>query len=151
MEGNQEMSKVFEHILVPYNGTSGSNKSFRKAISIASLTSARVTILTCLEERPSFGFFKTKTSKQEFEKEKKSVERQQKILEEFASNHNVTCKSKIVKNGFASTGIIEFAKKNDVDLVIMTKTKISSRYEKMHYQSTIENVLRNAVCPTLVL
>lgn len=145
------MSNVFEHILVPYNGTSGSNKSFRKAVSIASLTSAKVTILTCLEERPSFGFFKTKTSKQEFEKEQKSVEKQQKILEKFASDHGVTCKSKIVKDGFASKSIIEFAKKHDVDLVIMTKTKISLRYEKMHYQSTIENVLRNAVCPTLVL
>ena len=136
------MSVVFEHILVPYNGTSGSDKSFRKAISIASLANSKVTILTCLEERHSFGFFKTKTSKQEFEKEKKVVEKQQKILEKFASEHGIACKSE---------GIIEFAKKQDVDLIIMAKTKISSRYEKMHYQSTIENVLRNAVCPTLVL
>ena len=145
------MSTVFEHILVPYNGTSGSNKSFRKAVSLAALTDAKVTILTCLEERPTFGFFKTKTSKQEFEKEKKGIEKQQKILEKFASDHGITCKSKIVKSGFASEGIIEFAKKQNVDLIIMAKTKISSRYEKMHYQSTIENVLRNAVCPTLVL
>ena len=145
------MSTVFEHILVPYNGTGGSNKSFRKAVSLAALTDAKVTILTCLEERPTFGFFKTKTSKQEFEKERKVVEKQQKILEEFASGHGITCKSKIVKSGFASEGIIEFAKKHNVDLIIIAKTKISFRYEKMHYQSTIENVLRNAVCPTLVL
>ena len=145
------MSKIFEHILVPYNGTGGSNKSFRKAVSLASAINAKVTVLTCLEERASFGFFKTKTSKQEFEKEKKSAENQHKILEKFASTHGVICESKIVKNGFASTSILEFAKKHKVDLVIMTKTKISSNYEKMHYQSTIENVLRNAVCPTLVL
>ena len=145
------MSTVFEHILVPYNGTSGSDKSFRKAISIASLANSKVTILTCLEERHSFGFFKTKTSKQEFEKEKEVVEKQQKILEKFASDHGIACKSKIVKSGFASEGIIEFAKKQNVDLIIMAKTKISSRYEKMHYQSTIENVLRNAVSPILVL
>ena len=145
------MSTVFEHILVPYNGTSGSNKSFRKAISIASLANSKVTVLTCLEERHSFGFFKTKTSKQEFERERKSVEKQQKILEKFASDHKITCKSKIVKSGFASQGIIEFAKNHNVDLIIMAKTKISSRYEKMHYQSTIENVLRNAVSPILVL
>ena len=145
------MTKVFEHILVPYNGTGGSNKSFRKAVSLASLIDAKVTVLTCLEERPSFGFFKTKTSKQEFEKEQKSAEKQHGILEKFAATKGVTCKSKIVKNGFASKSILEFAKKYDVDLVIMTKTKISSNYERMHYQSTIENVLRNAVCPTLVL
>ena len=145
------MTRVFEHILVPYNGTGGSNKSFRKAVSLAALTDAKVTILTCLEERPTFGFFKTKTSKQEFEKEQRSVEKQHRVLEKFASNYRVICKSKIVKDGFASKSILEFAKKHHVDLVIMTKTKISSSYEKRHYQSTIENVLRNAVCPTLVL
>ena len=30
------MAKTFEHILVPYNGTTGSEKAFRKAISLAS-------------------------------------------------------------------------------------------------------------------
>jgi len=51
----------------------------------------------------------------------------------------------------ASVKILEFAKQHDVDLIIMTKTKISSRYEKQHYQSTIENVFRNAHCPILIL
>ena len=29
------MTKTFEHILVPYNGATGSEKAFRKAISLA--------------------------------------------------------------------------------------------------------------------
>ncbi|WP_316504200.1 universal stress protein [Nitrosopumilus sp.] len=47
--------------------------------------------------------------------------------------------------------ILEFAKQHKVDLIIMTKTKITSRYEKQHYQSTIENVFRNAHCPILTI
>ncbi len=145
------MTRTFEHILVPYNGTTGSNKAFRKAISLASSIDAKITVLTCLEERPTFGFFKTKTSKQEFEKECKQIEKQHMELENLAKKHDLSFSSEIVKNGMASTKILEFAKQHDVDLIIMTKTKISSNYEKQHYQSTIENVFRNVHCPILII
>ena len=72
-------------------------------------------------------------------------------LGKFVKEQDVSFRSKVVKNGLASTKILEFAKQHDVDLIIMTKTKISSRYEKQYYQSTIENVFRNAHCPILIL
>ena len=137
--------------MIPYNGTSGSNKAFRKAVSLASAIEAKITILTCLEEKPTLGFFKTKTNKQEFEKQKKHVEKQHAELEKFSKGHDVSASSKIVKNGMASVRILEFAKQHKVDLIIMSKTKITNRYEKQHYQSTIENVFRNAQCPILIL
>ena len=142
---------MFEHILIPYNGTSGSNKAFRKGVSLASIVNAKITVLTCLEERPTFGFFKTKTSKQEFEKESKQIEKQHLELEKFSKDHDVLFDSKIVKNGLASVKILEFARQHDVDLIIMTKTKLTSNYEKQHYQSTIENVFRNKNCSLLIL
>ena len=145
------MVKTFDHILAPYNGTSGSQKGFRKAIALAQVTNAKVSVVTCLEERPALGFFKTKTSRQEFEKECKFVQKQHDELEKFSEEHGVAFDSKIVKNGLASIKILEYAKQHDVDLIIMTKKKITNRYEKMHYQSTIENVFRNAHCPILVL
>jgi nucleotide-binding universal stress UspA family protein len=145
------MIKTFEHILVPYNGTPGSEKAIRKAIFLASSIQAKITILTCLEERPTFGFFKTKTSKQEFEKERKIVEKQHLQFENFAKEQDISCSSKIVKNGLASTKILEFAERHSVDLIIMTRTKITSHYEKQHYHSTVENVFRNAHCPILIL
>jgi len=145
------LTKIFENILVPYNETAGSDKAFRKAISLASSIQAKITIITCLEERTTFGFFKTKTSKQEFEKERKLVEKRHLELEKLAKKHHVSFSSKIVKNGLPSIKILEFAKKHDIDLIMMTKTKLSSSYEKLHYQSTIENVFRNAHCPVLIL
>ena len=145
------MTKAFENILVPYNGNTGSDKAFKKAISLAPLIHAKITILTCLEERPTFGFFKTKTSKQEFEKERKLVEIKHLKLEKFANEHNVSCDSKIVKNGLPSTKILEFAKQHNIDLIITTRTKFSSNYEKQHYHSTVENMFRNTPCPILIL
>jgi len=148
------MTKTFEHILVPYNGTAGSEKAFRKAISLAVSIQAEIMILTCVEERQTFGFFKTKASKQEFEKERKIIEKQHLKLEKFAKEHDVSCGSKIVKNGLASTRILEFAKQHNVDLIITTRTKrtkLSSRYEKQYYHSTVENMFRNSPCPILIL
>ena len=145
------MSKNFENILVPYNGTAGSEKAFKKAISLAQSINAKITIITCLEERNTFGFFKTKTSKQEFEKETKAVEKQHLKLEEFAKEYGIPFSSKIVKNGLPSTRILEFAKQHKVDLIITTRTKISSRMEKQHYHSTVENMFRNSPCPILIL
>ena len=145
------MSKTFENILVPYNGTAGSEKAFKKAISLASSINAKITVITCLEERSTFGFFKTKTSKQEFEKETKAVEKQHLKLEKFAKDHNISSRSKIAKNGLASTRILEYAKQHKVDLIITTRTKLSSSYEKQHYHSTVENMFRNSPCPILIL
>ena len=145
------MNKIFKHILVPYNGTPGSQKAFKKAVALAENIQAKVTILTCLEERPTFGFFKTKTSRQEFEKESKLVEKQQIEMKNFAKEHIVSCDSKIIKNGIASTKILEFANQHNVDLIITTRTKLSSHYEKQHYHSTVENMFRNSPCPILIL
>ena len=145
------MTKTFEHILVPYNGTADSEKAFRKAISLAISIGAKITILTCLEERHTFGFFKTKTSNQEFEKEQNLVEKQHQKLEKLAKEQNISCDSKIVKNGLASVKILEFAHKHNVNLIVITRTKLSSHYERQHYHSTVENVFRNAHCPLLIL
>lgn len=144
-------NKTFEHILIPYNGTAGSEKAFRKAMSLSSSIQAEITILTCLEERSTFGFFQTKTDKQEFEKECKMVEKYHLKLEKIAQKKNIPCESKIVKNGLASTRIIEFAKKHGVDLIIISRTKFVSGYEKQHYHSTVENTFRNAPCAILIL
>ena len=145
------MTKTFEHILVPYNGTTGSEKAFRKTVFMAMVMNANITILTCLEERHTFGFFKTKTSKQEFEKERHQVEMKHKKLQDFAAEHNVSCHTRIVKNGMASIKILEFVHEQNIDLIVMTKTKLTSHFEKQHYHSTVENVVRNTSCPILIL
>ena len=145
------MSKSFENILVPYNGTTGSEKAFKKAVSLASSINSKITIITCLEERNTFGFFKTKTSKQEFEKESQAVQKQHLKLEKFAKDNDIPCNTKIIKNGLPSTRILEFAKQHEIDLIITTRTKLSSRIEKQYYHSTVENMFRNAPCPILIL
>ncbi len=142
---------VFEHILVPHNGTDGSEKSFKKAISLASSMDCKITVLTCIEERQTFGFFKTKADRQEFEKERKLVEKQHQRLEKICKDREIQFTSAITKNGLASERIIDYAKKHHVDLIITKRTKMTSSYEKHAYHSTVENMFRLASCPILIL
>ena len=145
------MSKVFDHILVPYNDTTGSQRAFKKSIKLAEISEAKVSVLTCIEDCHTFGFFKTKANKIEFERERKIVEKQHADMKNFAKKHGVSINSKIVKNGVAGEAILEFSDKQNVDLIIMGKKKSPSSYEKIHYHSTIEGVFRNAQCPILIV
>jgi len=145
------MSKIFEHILIPYNGASGSLKAFKKAVELVQITNAKITVFTCLEERSTFGLFKTKTNKQEYENEYNLVTQKHIELEKYAKKHNVLPIFKIIKNNQPSEAILEFSEKHKVDLIIMGKTKHVSHYEKMHYTSTIENVSKNFSAAILIL
>lgn len=144
-------NKIFKHILFPYKGTPAEKQSFNKTVLLASSLGAEITIFTCLEERHAFGFFKTKASKREFEREHTLARKQHDILQRFAKDYGVSCVSKIVKNGMPSIKILEFAKKHNTDLIVMTRTKLSSHYERLHHHSTVENVLANASCPIMIL
>ena len=145
------MNKIFEHILVPYNGCPGSQKAFKKSVELAKVTQSKITIFTCLEERSTFGFFKTKTSKGEFKKRDQSRRKTTPEIGRIYESYDISCGSKIVKNKLVSTRILEFVKQHKIDLIIITRTKISSRIEKQHYQSTVENIFRNSPCPILIL
>ena len=145
------MTGIFQHILVPYNGVPCSKIAFKKAVTLAQSIQAKITVLTCLEDCRTFGFFKTKANKQEVERESRWVEKQYEDLREYAGKHGVAINTKIVKNGVAAEKILQFADKHEVDLIIMGKKKSVSRYEKTYYQSTVESVFRNAHCPILVI
>ena len=144
------MSDIFEHILVRYNGCPGSLKAFKKAIDLTQLTNSKITILTCLEDRATFGLFKTKTQKQEFEKEHKLVTQEHLKLGEYAKKKNITLDFKITKSSMVSNTILEFADKHNVDLIIMGIKK-RTRYEKAHYPSTVEDVSKNFHGAILIL
>ena len=61
---------VFQKILVPYDGTKSSQRSLSYAFNLSKLTNSEITVLFCLIERFTFGFFKTKADKKIFKKQK---------------------------------------------------------------------------------
>jgi len=141
---------LFTHILIPFNGTRESKRSFKKAVEIAGIHEAKVTILTCIEERQTFGFFRTKTNKKEFEDEKRLVAAEHDDLSGFASKHGIRADSKIVKSSLASSSIVDFAAAHGVDLIVMGRRRFSTVAQAKHHWSTLDNVFNNAPVPLLV-
>ena len=144
------MTETFDHILVPYNGCAGSQKAFKKAVMLSKVIQSKITVLTCIEERSTFGLFKTKTDKQELEKEQKAVMNDHLTLDKYAKKHAVSPMFKIIKNDMAAHAILEYAEKHGVDLIIMGMRN-KTKYEKMHYPSTIEDVSKNFRGAVLIL
>ena len=133
---------IFKNILLPYNGTKGSQKAFKKAVTLAQLTKSKLTILTCLEECSTFGLFKTKANRQNFERERKHVILEHAKLDEYAKKHRVSPSFKIIKSSIASRTILEYAEKHKTDLIVLGRKKMT-RYEKIHFPSTIEDISKN--------
>jgi len=144
------MTKIFEHILIPYNGYSGSQKAFKKAVALAQIAKSKITILTCIEERSTFGLFKTKTSKKEVENEQKSITLEHEKLGKYANEYNVLVNSKIITSNSPSLAILEFAEKHNVDLIVMGMNR-RNRYEKRHYPTTVEDISKNFNGAILIL
>lgn len=144
------MSLIFEHILIPYNGCAGSQKAFKKGVALAELTKSKITVMTCLESRHVFGLFKTKTSKQEFEQEHKLVSLEHAKLEKYAKEKGVLSNYKIISNNVASETILEFAEKQNVDLIVMGMQK-RTRYEKTHFPSTVDYISKSFQGALLIL
>ena len=145
------MTDLYENILVPYNGTKESVKAFKKAVNIASVFSAKITILTCIERRSIFSLFKKQTKKEELDKEQEFVEREHKEMRKFASNKGVEVLSKIKRTDHVANEIIEFADENKIDLIILSRKKFSLSAEKIHYHSTVEGVLQNSRYSILIV
>ena len=70
------------------------------------MSKAKITIVTCLEERTTFGLFKTKTSKNEYENEHKLVAQKHIVLEKYAKKYDVLSNFKIIKNISVSHAIL---------------------------------------------
>ena len=143
------MRKRLKQILVPYDGTKSSGRAFRDALNIAKTYDAEIKILTCIRDVATFGFFKTKADKKLIEKQKKMATKKIESLKNDAERDNVSVKSKIVKADLVSEKIIDYAKSEKVDLIVMSRTKYGTAAEKLYNESTVEKVFHEAPCSFL--
>ncbi|QUC64088.1 universal stress protein [Nitrosopumilus sp. K4] len=140
------MKQDIKQILLPYDGTKSSERAFRYALQLAKVHQAKLLTLTCIKDQAAFGFFKLESDKRKMEKQKKNAEKRIENLKKEAEKLEVPIKSKIVKCDVISKGIVDYAKKQDVDIITMSKTKHGTAAEKMYSESTVDKVFDNAPC-----
>ena len=143
------MSKKISKILVPYDGTKSSETALKSSLEIAQRYGSTIILLTCIPEKFTFGFFKTSSDKKILQKQKKQAKQRIKKIEKKLQRLKISVKSKIIKCDVVSHQIIEQAKKEKADLIVMSKTKLSTNAEKMYLESTVETVFKNTPCSLL--
>lgn len=142
----------FEHLLIPYDGTESSKIAFEAGLKIAKKNqSSIISVITCIEEKSTFGFFQTKSDKKEYERIKHRASQHLSKLKELSEKNQIKFQSKIMKSSLASDCIVKYAKENKVSLIVISKTKLKTKLEKRYYESTAENVLKKASCSVLVV
>ena len=144
-------SLSFHHILVPYDGTESSKIAFKAGLKMAKKDQSVLSVITCIEEKATLGFFQTKSDKKEYQRIKNEATKHLERLKKEAQKNQIDFKSKILKSDLASDCIVKYASENKVTVIIMNKTKLSTQLEKRYYNSTVENVFQKASCSILIV
>ena len=142
---------MFSKILIPYDGTASSKKGFKAGLKIAKDNKATISIITCVEKKSTLGFFQSTSDKKKFERVKKEISSHIEQLTKEAEKNNINIKSKIIKSDLPSDAIKGYAKSNNIDLIVISKSRLSTMYEKKYYNSTVENLMKDPPCSILIV
>lgn len=140
------MEQTINKILCPYDGTASSERAFKNILNLAKSYKATILILTCIKDKATFGFFKLKSDKKIIKKQKESILKKINELEKQAQKKEIEIKKAVVKCDIISKEILDYAKKENVDIIAMSKTKRGTMAEKMYNESIVGKVFRESPC-----
>lgn len=145
------MRKNISKILCPYDGTESSNLAFKNSLNLSKIFGAELLVLVCIKDKATFGFFKIKSDKEEFQNQKKWAQRKLSQLKDQSEKDGVVMKSKIRKCNIISKEIVDFAKNENVDIIAMSKSKYGTPAEKMYSESTVERAIEKTPCTFILI
>ena len=145
------MGLKVKKILLPYDATASSVKTFKKILPMIENEGSKIILLTCIRDQATFGFFKTRSDKEHMKKERERVEKIHEEAKKEGEEFGINIISKIVKSDLESKSIIDNAKKENIDVIIMSKSKLSTHTERVYYNSTVEAVFQKTPCMFLYI
>jgi len=140
------MSIKIKKILVPYDATESSIKALKKLLSLFENQNFKIILFTCIRDKATFGFFKTKSDKQQIKHEREKAQKFHDNAKKEVEKFGVQISSKIVKSDLESKSIIEYAKKENIDVIVMSKSKLLTHAERVYYNSTVDAVFQKTPC-----
>ena len=146
---------LFHRILVPVDGSPGSMKALEKAVELQKLSDAELFVLCVFKHHSLFeaSLSMVRTSDVQFPDE---------ALYEHATHVAERAKEKaqelgapnvrgFVKGGRPSKAIVKFARKNDVDLIVMGSRGHSGEVDGYFLGSVSQRVASHSKCPVLLV
>ena len=156
----------FEKILVPYDGSQFADIALENAIGIAKMSgpNTQITLLHITPYMPIPLTFQRPVHSAKTGKSIPLTQYIEELIEEMEQNaskmleeerqkyahHNIKIET-ILLNGYPSEKIVEFAEKENVDLIVIGNIGLSGLSKVKALGSVSRSVSENASCPVLIV
>ena len=141
---------VLEKILVPFDGSGYSQKAYEKALEIAEKFGSKILVVSVLQSKAAETAGVSLERMQEIQDEEKDTATTMlKNLESQATAKNISFHMEVIINPSSADGIVTFAEKNNVDLIVIGSHGRTG-FRKIVLGSVANGVLAQAKCPVLI-
>jgi len=142
---------LFQNILVPFDLSNNSIRSFKVAIDIAKKYQSDVTLLTCLEgDAWHHKYYDSRADAQLIKKQRKAAKQHLEKLESIAEKNNVSFKSYILTSHSVVNDIVKFSKSRKHDLVVIGSHGRTG-FDKLLLGSVANGVSQKTKCPVMIV
>jgi len=143
--------RLFQNILVPFDLSNNSIRSFKVAIDIAKKYQSDVTLLTCLEgDAWHHKYYDSRADAQLIKKQRKAAKQHLEKLESIAEKNNVSFKSYILTSHSVVNDIVKFSKSRKHDLVVIGSHGRTG-FDKLLLGSVANGVSQKTKCPVMIV
>lgn len=142
---------LFENILVPFDLSAQSTRSFKVALDMAKKYNSKITLLTCLEgDAWHHKYYDSRADSELIKKQRKATKTHLEKLDLLAEKSNVSIKSHILTSKSVVNDIVIFAKSRKYDLIVIGSHG-KTGFDKLLLGSVANGVSQKARCPVLIV
>lgn len=142
---------MFKNILVPFDLSVQSTRSFKVALDLAKNYNSKITLLTCLEgDAWHHKYYDARADSELIKKQKKVTKEHLEKLESLAGKNNISVKSQILTSKSVVNDIVTFAKSRKYDLIVIGSHGRTG-FDKMLLGSVANGVSQKSTCPVLIV
>jgi nucleotide-binding universal stress UspA family protein len=142
---------LFKNILVPFDLSVQSTRSFKVALDLAKNYNSKITLLTCLEgDAWHHKYYDARADSELIKKQKKVTKEHFEKLESLADKNNISVKSQILTSKSVVNDIVTFAKSRKYDLIVIGSHGRTG-FDKLLLGSVANGVSQKSTCPILIV
>ncbi len=141
---------TFKNIMVPYDGSSCSNKAFKISLELAKKHRTSIRIVTCIQATQKIWLMDVGYDNSVFIKHKTAAKKDLLKLEVIAKNEGIKSSSTIIVAQSIVKPLLSFAKSRKIDLIVMGSHGRTG-LDKLFLGSIANGVLNRAHCPVLII
>ena len=143
--------RLFQNILVPFDLSNHSIRSFKVALDIAKKYQSKVTVLTCLEgDAWHHKYYDSMADNELIKKQRDVTKKHVEKLESIAEKNSISFKSQILISKSVVNDIVTFAKSRKYDLVVIGSHGRTG-FDKLILGSVANGVSQKIKCPVLIV